>query len=67
MEGSASCIMLRNCHHNTFRDTMNDLGSIHSLLGDIAGQLQTISRDCSCSSTGDLRIETFGHQSNRTI
>ena len=37
-----------------------DLGSVHRLLGDIRGTLRDISRDCSCSGSSDLSVESLG-------
>lgn len=44
-----------------------DLGSVQNLFGVISGQLQNISRDCSCSSTIDLCVENIGTQNNEYL
>ena len=44
-----------------------DLGSVQSLFGVISGQLQNISRDCSCSSTNDLCAENMGTQKHEYL
>ena len=41
-----------------------DLGMVHSLLGDISGQLRDILRDCSCSGSSDLSVELLGAHSS---
>ena len=38
------------------------LGSVHSLLGDITAQFQTLSRNSSCANISDLNVEVFGNQ-----
>ena len=39
-----------------------DLGSVHSLLGDITAQLQTLSRDSFCANISDLNVKVFSNQ-----